>query len=226
MQLRAKLIPPLLAIAFALASAAPAAAGAVRGTVRTPALARENAGANAYPGRASSLPGVRATARGAVTDAVLSVDRIPAASESALAAHAVRPRLEQRGQAFVPRVLPVAAGSVVDFPNLDPVFHNVFSVSPARRFDLGKYPRGESRAVTFPRTGLVNVYCDLHADMAAYVLVLPNHAFVQPRADGTYLLPDLPAGRYVIRWWHPDLPGGSREVEVPATGAAIVDVGF
>jgi hypothetical protein len=66
----------------------------------------------------------------------------------------------------------------------------------------------------------------MHADMAAYVLVLPNHAFVQPRADGTYGLPDLPAGRYVIRWWHPDLPGGSREVEVPGTGATIVDVGF
>ncbi len=214
---------PVHVLLAVLAAVAPARAGVVRGSLHT-AVTAAPAAVDAYPGRATSMPGARGVLRGAPVDAVISVERIPARAESLLAAHAGRPKLAQRNQSFSPRVLPVAAGSVVDFPNLDPIFHNVFSVSPARRFDLGKYPRGESRPVSFPRTGLVNVYCDIHADMAAYVLVLPNHAFTQPAADGTWALPDLPAGRYLVRWWHPDLPGGSREVDVPATGDVVLDL--
>ena len=83
------------------------------------------------------------------------------------------------------------------FENRDRIYHSVFSVSTTRRFDLGKYPKGHSRSVTFPKAGVVNVYCDIHSDMAAFVLVTPNHAYAQPAADGGYALPNLPAGKYV-----------------------------
>jgi hypothetical protein len=114
----------------------------------------------------------------------------------------------------------------VDFPNLDPIYHNVFSLSPVRRFDLGKYPRGHSRQVTFPKPGLVNVYCDIHSDMEAFILVLPNHAFARPTRAGEFTLPDLPAGRYILKAWHPDLGERSETVEVPATGDVTADVEF
>lgn len=215
------------AVVLALAlSAAPAHAGVVRGSVRVPGGTAVAPSFNAYPGRASALPGSHGTPRGAVTDAVLSIERIPAAVESTLATDASRPRLAQQDQAFVPRVIPVAVGGSVDFPNLDPIYHNVFSVSPTQRFDLGKYPRGQSKRVRFPKVGLVNVFCDIHSDMAAFILVLPNHAFTQPAADGRFVLPDLPPGRYLLKWWHPDFTAGSRDVEVPASGDVEVEVRF
>ena len=126
----------------------------------------------------------------------------------------------------MPRVVSVATGSAVDFPNQDPIYHNVFSVSTTRRFDLGKYPKGQSRSVTFPKAGVVNVYCDIHSDMAAFILVLPNRAFARPRADGSWQLPDVPPGRYTLCWWHPDFPAGRRELEVGSSGDAVVDVSF
>ena len=95
-----------------------------------------------------------------------------------------------------------------------------------RRFDLGKYPQGESRTVRFPKAGLVNVYCDIHSDMAAFILVVPNRAFARPRPDGTWQLPDLPPGRYALCWWHPDFRPGRREVELGGHDDVVVDVEF
>jgi plastocyanin len=159
---------------------------------------------------------------------VVYVDHVPARAESALAAATTTtmPRLAQRGQSFVPRVLAIAAGTRVDFPNQDPIYHNVFSLSPARRFDLGKYPRGSSRQVIFPKPGLVNVYCDIHKDMEAFVLVLPHHGFARPSASGDYKLPDLPAGSYLVRAWHPDLGERATTVNVPKTGDVTADLSF
>jgi plastocyanin len=204
----------------------PGAAGTIRGTVRLPSVSQPSVSFQPYAGRASSLAAPAHPMRGRVTDAVISIESLPAALDAALAKPAPRPRLSQSQQAFVPRVLAVPVGATVDFPNLDAIYHNVFSVSPARRFDLGKYPRGDSRAVTFPKPGVVNVYCDIHSDMAAFIVVLPNHAFTQPAEDGSWRLPDLPPGRYSVRWWHPDFEGGRREVTVPADGDATVDVEF
>ena len=173
------------------------------------------------------MPGMHAAVRGLVTDAVISVDRVPTAAESALAkAEVPRPRLAQKDQEFLPRVVAVAIGGEVDFPNLDPIYHNVFSLSPIKKFDLGKYPQGHSKTVTFPRTGLVNVYCDIHSSMEAFVLVLPNHAFARPRTDGGFALPDLPPGHYTVRVWHPDLGTIAREVDVPASGGLTLDLSY
>jgi len=170
------------------------------------------------------MPGMHDVVRGLATDAVVFVDHVPAPADSAIAAAEARPTLAQRNQSFEPRVLAVAVGTAVDFPNLDPIYHNVFSLSPAKRFDLGKYPRGHFKTVVFDRVGLVNVYCDIHSNMEAFVRVLENHAFARPAADGSFTLPALPAGRYQLHVWHPDLPESIESVEVPATGDVQVAV--
>lgn len=215
---------------FALALLAPGTlmAGVIRGILRVPAGSVASAAAiNPYPGRASSMPGHRPKALGGVMDAVIHVDRVPVATESLLAATTRdRPKLAQANQAFVPRVLAIAVGTSVDFPNQDPIYHNVFSLSPTRRFDLGKYPRGGSRRVVFPKVGLVNVYCDIHSDMEAFVLVLPHHGFTRPAASGEFRLPELPAGRYMLRAWHPDLGERTVNVEVPESGMVAVDLSY
>ncbi|MEM8709845.1 MAG: hypothetical protein AAGG01_02750, partial [Planctomycetota bacterium] len=111
------------------------------------------------------------------------------------------PQISQRGRRFTPTVLPVTVGSTVRFPNDDSVFHNVFSLSKAAPFDLGIYKRGESREVRFDATGLVKVYCNIHPDMAANVIVLPNPWFAVCSADGSFVLDDVPSGSYKLRAW-------------------------
>jgi len=207
-------------LGLAGADACPAAT--LRGTLHVPASAQRIEPVSlAYTGQAGSLPDARPTVHGAVTDAVIYLDRIPAAAESALAATDAHPALVQRDQSFDPRVLAVTVGTTVEFPNADPIYHNVFSVSPVKRFDLGRYPKGRSKRVTFDRAGLVNVYCEIHSNMAAFVLVLPNHAFARPDADGAFALPDLPPGRYQLKVWHPDLPPLERDVELGDAGATV-----
>ena len=210
---------------LALVLAPLAEAGVVRGVVRPPAVMSKAAAArNPYPGTVHALPGAEPVVSGLVSDAVISIERIPKAVDSTLARPAARPRLAQRNQSFVPHVLPVAAGTTVEFPNLDPIFHNVFSVSPGKRFDLGKYPRGQSRSVRFERPGLIQVYCDIHSNMAAFIVVLQNHAFAQPDGSGRFALPDLPAGEYVVNVWHPDYPAIRRAIRVPPGGDLDLDL--
>lgn len=188
-------------------------AAVLRGTLTVPPPPPAAKHMNAYPGQANSMASHKSAPRGAVNDAVLWFERIPASADSAIARPA-RPKLAQIDQCFMPRVVSVPVGGTVDFPNQDPIYHNVFSVSTTRRFDLGKYPRGQSRSVTFPKAGVVNVYCDIHSDMAAFVLVAPNRAYAQPGPDGAFALPDVPPGRYVLHVWHPDFGAIEREVEL------------
>lgn len=208
--------------------AVPASAGVIHGTLRTGSRSpAPGISMNAYPGSAGSMPGMHAATRGLPTDAVVYVDHVPAAAESSLVrASSPMPRLAQKDQSFVPRVLGIAVGTLVDFPNLDPIYHNVFSLSPVRRFDLGKYPRGNSRQIRFPKAGLVNVYCEIHSDMEGFILVLPHHGFARPSASGEYTLPPLPAGHYVLRVWHPDLGEQSATVDVPASGDVTANLSY
>jgi plastocyanin len=217
---------------LALAACLPASAqasGVIRGVLHPSASAEAPAETDPYPGRAGSLPGNHGVPRGRAEDAVIWVERSSPAADSAAAALAMSapmPRLAQKNQSFVPRVLPIAIGTTVDFPNFDPIFHNVFSLSPVKRFDLGKYPRGQSPRITFAKTGLVNVFCDIHSNMAAFILVLPHHVFAQPDGAGRFALPPLPHGHYVLHVWHPDLPVLERAVEVPPSGDVSVDLAY
>ena len=153
--------------------------------------------------------------RGSVVDAVVYVEGVRLRGESRLPAGQAPPRLELKGETLRPRVLVVPVGTSVEYPNHDSLFHNVFSVSPAKPFDLGRYGRGESKRVTFDNPGLVNVYCKLHPNMAAFILVVPNRAFARPDSTGRFVLPPLPKGRYVLNVWHPDFPEIRREITVP-----------
>ena len=226
----ARMLVPWTALVLGLLAFAPGSpqAGTIRGTLRVPSGEMVAYPAmNPYPGRAGALPAPHAGRHGLATDAVVYVERVPAAAESALGRERHEtPKLAQKDQSFVPRVIAVAVGTAVDFPNLDPIYHNVFSLSPARRFDLGKYPRGRSRQVVFSKPGLINVYCDIHSDMEAFVLVLPHHGFARPSVTGEFRLPDLPAGSYSLKSWHPDLGERSTTVEVPAVGAVTADLSY
>jgi len=219
---------PLATLIMVLCGSASATAGVITGTVRVPtSAAGDGLQLNPYPGRASSMAGAHGPRRGQVVDAVVFLERIPVATDSLLALAArPRPKLAQKDQCFEPRVVAVPLGGVVDFPNLDPIYHNVFSPSPVKRFDLGKYPKGHSRSVTFPRPGVVNVFCDIHSNMEAFVLVLTHHAYTQPDSDGRYALPDVPPGLYVLRAWHPDLREVKRDVVVPDSGERTLDIAF
>jgi plastocyanin len=111
-------------------------------------------------------------------------------------APAAAAEIRQRGKRFEPDLLPITAGQTVSFPNGDPFFHNVFSVSPTRKFDLGQYPRGETKTKQFPQVGVVDVYCNIHPEMAATILVLPNRRFTRAAADGTFRIPGIPPGHW------------------------------
>ena len=113
--------------------------------------------------------------------------------------------IAQRDERFVPHVAAVLQGGSVEFPNDDDVFHNVYSLSTAvgpRGVDLGRYPRGSSRSATFTRVGTVSVFCHIHTDMSAMVLVLANPFFTSPGEDHHFVINDVPEGDYTVVGWH------------------------
>ena len=111
--------------------------------------------------------------------------------------------LDQRDLTFAPHVLAVGVGTVVEFPNSDRVFHNVFSFRDGRRFDLGMYPVGAVKYVTFDRPGLSRIFCNIHPNMAAYVLAVDSSYFAISDVNGAFAIPRLPAGRYIYHAWRP-----------------------
>ena len=130
------------------------------------------------------------------------------------------------GKEFRPRVTVVPAGSTVTFPNNDPFNHNVFSLSEEGAFDLGLYGRGQSKSTRFSRPGVIRVYCNVHATMAAFILVRDNSYFAQPSADGSFSIPGVPPGKYTVHAWHERAPELTRDIEVGAQGLADLDLQF
>jgi plastocyanin len=130
--------------------------------------------------------------------------------------------MDQVRETFVPHVLAVMAGTIVDFPNSDKIFHNVFSLSRARRFDLGRYAAGRSKAIRFNRPGVVRVFCDIHSHMNAFVLVFGHPFFDIAEVDGRFRIDAIPAGTYTVIGWYEGEPRVSRAVTVQAGG--VVDL--
>jgi hypothetical protein len=134
------------------------------------------------------------------------------------------PVIAQKDKTFIPSLRVVVAGQSVQFTNDDPVVHNVFSTSAARTFDLGKPGPQQAREVTFPTPGLVDVYCNIHETMFANVLVLPNRAFALVDDKGSFVIRDVPPGRYPLHAWGRSIEPFEVEVTVAAGKPASVEL--
>jgi plastocyanin len=135
--------------------------------------------------------------------------KVPVAVRAA--AQPVEIRMQQKE--FTPHVVAMTTGSTVRFPNSDPILHNVFSVSGANSFDLGLYPKGPGKTVVFREPGLVRVFCNVHHDMVAYVLVLDTPYFASPAADGSFTLDGLPESDGLLVVWHERAEAWSRVLQ-------------
>ncbi len=130
-------------------------------------------------------------------------------------------RLDQRDETFVPHVLAIVAGTTVDFPNNDRTYHNVFSLSKTRSFDLGRYAAGHSKSIRFDRPGIVRVFCDIHSHMSAFILVFAHRYFAVTDDDGRYTIDNVPPGTYTVVAWNEAMPQETRRVTVPETGGDV-----
>lgn len=113
-----------------------------------------------------------------------------------------RARMAQKEKTFTPHILAITAGTTVDFPNFDPIFHNAFSNYDGKPFDVGLYRPGTSRSVVFPRPGIVRVFCNIHATMSAVIAVLDTPYFDTTHKDGSFEIPVVPPGEYRLRLFH------------------------
>jgi plastocyanin len=130
--------------------------------------------------------------------------------------------IEQKDRRFVPDLVVVPVGATVSFPNLDPIFHNIFSLSGSKSFDLGNYPQGETRRVTFSHPGVVSVYCHLHPNMEASVVVTPNRWGTRVAPDGTFMLRNIPKGSYTVVAWHRTAGIFRKKLDVAEQGDARI----
>jgi plastocyanin len=131
--------------------------------------------------------------------------------------------LGQKDRRFSPDMVVVPVGSTVSFPNFDPIFHDVFSLSKAKSFDLGNYPQDKTRTVTFTKPGTVFVNCHLHANMAAVIVVTPNRWSTTADASGHFMLPQVPPGKYTIVAWHKTAGFFRKTIEVGENGRAYIE---
>lgn len=130
-----------------------------------------------------------------------------------------RPQLIQKNKQFHPHVLAVEVGSLVDFPNHDPFFHNVFSLFDGKRFDLGLYEAGSTRSVHFDRAGVCYIFCNIHPEMSAIVIVVDTPYFAVSNNQGEVVIPNVPSGQYRLSLWQEhcsakNLNEASRPVEI------------
>ena len=131
--------------------------------------------------------------------------------------------LDQRNETFVPHVLAITTGTTVDFPNSDRIYHNVFSLSKTKRFDLGRYPVGHSKQVRFDQPGIVRVFCDIHSHMNAFILVFSHPFFAVTDGEGRYHIASVPPGNYTVIAWNEGVSSEPRPATVPDGGVAELD---
>ncbi len=203
-----------VALWLACGPVAAGADGTIRGTVE---IRRSQ---SAIPARPASA-GLGAAPRRPVEfrPAVVYLDKAPSGAFEL--PEPGRASMDQRDQTFVPHVLAITVGTIVDFPNSDVTFHNVFSLSKTRAFDLGRYSRGKSKAVRFDRPGVVQVFCDIHSHMSAYILVFAHRYFAITDQTGSFAIAGVPPGPYTLAVWHEGDVRETRAVTIPESGGAI-----
>jgi plastocyanin len=208
----------LTAACALLGFTAEADAGTLRGRVTLSGgstAAVQESSFDPYPGTLGSLPHAGGHDRSATPrDVVIYLTGGTSLERGSRSTS--RPNLYQIDQSFEPHVLGVTTGTTVEFPNKDLIFHNVFSYSRTKRFDLGYYGKGKSKSVVFDKPGLVKVFCDIHSNMSAFILVVDTPHVTQPQADGQYEIADVADGDYTLHIWHPTR--GSRTQTVSIRG--------
>jgi plastocyanin len=190
----------LAAMALSLALAVPSAARG--GTVRGQVVLVERGGKHA-----SELSQVLVWVEG---------PRVPPAPSTE--------RIRMKGKAFIPHLVVVPLGGSVEFPNQDPILHNAFSMTAGNRFDLDLYKRPKSRTWTPRAAGVVRVYCNIHPQMSAIVVVRDNPFWVFASSDGTFTIPDVPEGQWTVTAWHERSGEASRPVVVGADAASSISI--
>jgi len=150
-------------------------------------------------------------------DAIVYVDDISVTTRGSAT-------MKQENKEFVPSLLVVQRGTTVQFPNLDAVFHNVFSVTPDNSFDLGSYRQGETKSVTMTRAGVVSVYCNMHPQMVGHILVVPNGNYVRAGKDGFFRISNVPVGHHRIVAWASESKPSSAEAEVSEVEPVTVEL--
>ena len=164
--------------------------------------------------------------RGTQPSAVAWLVPDSAANTSSVVVEPMHAVLRQKNKSFEPRLLVVTRGSTVDFPNLDPWFHNVFSLFNGKKFDLGLYEAGSSRTVHFDRDGVSYIFCNIHPQMSAIVVVVPSRYFAVANKQGDFAILAVPPGRYTLHVWTENalpetLTSLTREVEVGGTSYSV-----
>jgi len=132
-------------------------------------------------------------------------------------------RMEQERLEFVPHVLPVVKGTEVEFPNRDLLFHNVFSLSKAASFDLGRFPKNGSKSLRFDTPGIVKVFCHIHSDMSGVIVVLENPFYAQPGTDGRFVIDGIPPGAYRVVAWHERARRAAKNIVIEAGKVTVLN---
>lgn len=133
------------------------------------------------------------------------------------------PTMKQINRTFIPHVLPIIVGQEVDFPNYDSIYHDVYSESAVKKFELPAYANGASKSLKFNKIGVAELFCGIHTNMNAYIVVLQNPFFAMPDKNYTYKISNVPAGKYVLKAWHPRLNLKTQTITVPEKGTLKVD---
>ena len=211
-----------LAILVAAAMPAGGASGGIRGVVSVSAAEEPKRPPRYYLGAQRSTRTVTKPAA-ATENVVVYATSVGAA---AVEPPVDRPQMMQRFESFQPHVLPVLAGTTIEFPNEDDFYHNVFSVVAGDRFDLGRFGEGKSESQRFDKPGVVVVRCEIHSGMKAYILVLETPYFTAADSTGRFQLHNLPPGEYALRAWHPEAGEIGRSVDVLDGEIAEVKLAF
>jgi hypothetical protein len=196
-----------LSLAFAPATATSANATTVSGVVRRPpaASAAKAPEPNRYRGREATHETTVTGVPCACNPGEFSVIWITGDNLPPIVLPAKAPTMSQKDRMFTPAVLAIPLGTTVEFPNQDPYFHNVFSYSKIRTFDLGRYPKGKSEAVRFDKPGIVPVFCEIHYSMRAYIHVLATPYYAVSDISGKFTIPNVNPGSYDIHVWQENL---------------------
>jgi plastocyanin len=194
--------------------------GAIRGRVELGRIV-------AAPERRPNVADLGAQAERELPDRLRSVVYLETAPRGAFEQpEAMRATLDQRNETFVPHVLAITTGTLVDFPNSDRIYHNVFSLSKAARFDLGRYPTGRSKSVRFERPGIVRVFCEIHSHMNAFILVFSHRFFTMTDTEGRYRIDGVPTGNYNVIAWNEGTPSDPKPVSIIEGSLAELDFGL